>query len=277
MKQTWLVTGSSVGLGRSIVEAALAEGHNVVATARDPQALEDLTSRFADQLLAQRLDVTDGRNARGVVEAAVKRFGRLDVLVNNAGFSGVGSIEDIPLDLIEQQLQTNFMGAIHLCKAALPTMRAQGQGRIILISSIGARIATPGAGIYYASKAAVSALAETLALEVAPLGIKVSAVEPGAMRTRFAEVGSLQVTPFDADYDDTVGATVSMMRSSNYASLLGDPAGVAAMILQVAKLDNMPARILAGEDSFTMGTGAVAQQSASDARWEKLSRSATIS
>src|ERR1700726_2192507 len=151
MRETWLVTGSSVGLGRSIVEAALAEGHNVVATTRHPRTLDDLASQFPDQLLAQRLEVTDGRNARDVVEATIERFGRLDVLVNNAGFAGAGSIENMPLDLIEQQFDTNFMGAIHACKAALPTMRAQRQGRIILISSIGARIATPGAGIYYAS------------------------------------------------------------------------------------------------------------------------------
>jgi NAD(P)-dependent dehydrogenase (short-subunit alcohol dehydrogenase family) len=197
MNDTWLITGSSVGLGRSIVEAALAAGHNVVATARDPASLDDLASRFPDRLLAQRLDVTDEVRAREVVEAAVERFGLIDVLVNNAGFSGVGSIEDMPLDLIEAQFDTNFMGAVHTCKAVLPTMRAQGRGRIILVASIGARIATPGAGIYYASKAAVSALAETLALEVRPLGIKVTAVEPGAMRTRFAEAGSLQVAPFD--------------------------------------------------------------------------------
>lgn len=266
----------SVGLGRSIVEAALAEGHNVVATARHPRTLDDLASQFPDQLLAQRLEVTDGRNARDVVEANIERFGRLDVLVNNAGFAGVGSIENMPLDLVEQQFDTNFMGAIHACKAALPTMRAQRQGRIILISSIGARIATPGAGIYYASKAAVSALAEALALEGAPLGIKVTAVEPGAMRTRFAEAASLKVAPFDTAYDNTVGATVSMMRSRDYASFLQDPAGVAAMILKVAKLGDMPARILAGEDSYEMGTGVDACRSASDARWEKLSRSATV-
>jgi NAD(P)-dependent dehydrogenase (short-subunit alcohol dehydrogenase family) len=133
MKETWLVTGSSVGLGRSIVEAALAEGHNVVATARDPRTLDALASQFPEQLLARRLDVTDGRNARDVVEATVERFGRLDVLVNNAGFAGVGSIEDMPLALIEQQFDTNFMGAVHACKAALPTLRAQRQGRIILI------------------------------------------------------------------------------------------------------------------------------------------------
>jgi NAD(P)-dependent dehydrogenase (short-subunit alcohol dehydrogenase family) len=141
---------------------------------------------------------------------------------------------------------------------------------------IGAGIATPGAGIYYASKAAVSALAETLALEVAPLGIKVTAVEPGAMRTRFAEAGSLQVAPFDPAYDGTVGATVGMMRSPEYATVLRDPAGVAAMILKVAALDEMPARILAGADSYEMGTSADAARRASDIRWEDLSRSATV-
>src|SRR6202790_668239 len=124
MKETWLVTGSAVGLGRSIVEAALAEGHNVAATARHPRMLDDLASQFSDQLLVQRLEVTDGRNARDVVEATIERFGRLDVLFNNAGFAGVGSIENMPLDLIEQQFHTNVIGGIQGCKAALPTIRA---------------------------------------------------------------------------------------------------------------------------------------------------------
>src|SRR5260370_17600330 len=152
MKETWLVPGSSVGLGRSIVEAALAEGHNVVATARHPRTLDDLASQFPDQLLAKRLEVTDGRNARDVVEATIERFGRLDVLVNNAGFAGVGSIENMPLDLIEQQFDTNFMGAIHACKAALPTMRAQRQGRIFLFSSIAAPFPPPRSALSYPTK-----------------------------------------------------------------------------------------------------------------------------
>src|SRR3981189_3916567 len=130
MKETWLVTGSSVGLGRSIVEAALAEGPKVVPPAPPPRTLDDLASQFPDQLLAQRLEVTDGRNARDVVEATIERFGRLDVLVNNAGFAGVGSIENMPLDLIEQQFDPNFMGAIHPCKASLPTMRAPRHARL---------------------------------------------------------------------------------------------------------------------------------------------------
>jgi short-subunit dehydrogenase len=276
MASTWLMTGSSVGLGRSIAEAALAAGHHVVATARDPRALDDLAAKFPDQILSQRLDVTDANRSHEVVQATLDRFGRIDVLVNNAGFSGVGSIEDMPVNLIETQFQTNFMGAVHLCKAVLPTMRRQGRGRIILISSIGARIATAGAGVYYASKAAVSALAESLALEVAPLGVKVSAVEPGAMRTRFAEAGSLVVAPFDQAYDDTVGATVSMMRSPEYAAILRDPAGVAAMILRAAELDDMPVRLLAGADAYEMGIDADVRRSASDVRWSDLSRSATV-
>jgi NAD(P)-dependent dehydrogenase (short-subunit alcohol dehydrogenase family) len=273
MASTWLITGSSVGLGRSIAEAALAAGHNVVATARDPRALEALTAKFPHRFLAQQLDVTDGHRSREPILATLERFGRIDVLVNNAGFAGLCSIEDMPADLIETQFLTNFMGAVNLCQAVLPTMRRQGHGRIILISSIGARIATAGAGIYYASKAAVSALAESLALEVGPLGIQ---VQPGAMRTRFAEAGSLVVAPFDRAYEGTVGATVSMMRSPAYAAILQDPAGVASMILNLAGLDDMPVRLLAGADSFEMGICANARQSASDARWSDLSHSATL-
>src|SRR3979490_2862884 len=133
MKETWLVTGSSVGLGLSIVEAALAAGHNVVPTARDPRTLDNLASQFPDQLLAQRLEVTDGRNSRDVVEATIERFGRLDVLVNNGGCAGVGSSENMPLDLIEQRCTRDVALVIGASRAAVPPMRAQRQGRIILI------------------------------------------------------------------------------------------------------------------------------------------------
>lgn len=277
MTDTFLVTGSSVGLGRSIVEAALAAGHNVVATARNPAALSDLTGQNPGQLMILALDVTNGEQARAVVTQATERFGGLDVLINNAGFSGVGSIEDMPLELVEAQMATNFMGAVNLSRAVLPIMRAQGHGRILLISSIGARIATAGAAAYYASKAAVSALAESLALEVGPLGISVTAIEPGAMRTRFAEAGSLQVTPFDTAYDATVGATARMMRSPEYNAILRDPNSVAQMILQVAALKDAPSRILAGADSVDMGMAAGDARRASDQYWEALSRSASVS
>jgi len=273
MAQTWLVTGSSVGLGRAIVEAALTAGHNVVATARNPRTLDDLTQRFPENLLAHRLDVTDSAEARAVVMATIERFGSVDVLANNAGFAGVGSVEDMPLELVEKQFSTNFMGALLTSRAVLPVMRARGRGRIILVSSIGARTATPGAGIYYATKAAVSSLAECLALEVERLGIKVTAVEPGAMRTRFAKADSMEVAPFDAAYENTVGATIATMRSTNFASAAKDPSNHAAIILKVAALDNPPTRLLVGADAFDWGTGADARRHASDTQWEGLSRS----
>ena len=273
MTQTWIVTGSSVGLGRAIVEAALSAGHNVVATARSPRTLDEFAARFPDSLLAHRLDVTSGADVHAVVAATVDRFGSVDVLVNNAGFAGLGSVEDIPLELVEKQFSTNFMGALLTCRAVLPVMRAQGQGRIILISSIGARTATAGAGIYYATKAAVSSLAESLALEVEPLGIKVTAVEPGAMRTRFAKADSMEVAPFDAAYEKTVGATVAMMRSTQFSSIAKDPTTHAAIILRVAALETPPIRLLTGADAFEWGIGADTRRRTSDVQWEALSRS----
>lgn len=250
-------------------------GARVVATARNPHTLTDIADRYGDRLLALSLDVTQPDAWRRAVEHAIERFGRIDVLVNNAGFGGLGSVEEMPLDLIRDQFETNFMGALHACKAVLPVMRAQGDGQIILVSSIGARIATPGAAVYYASKAAVSSLAETLALEVVPFGIKVTAVEPGGMKTRFAEPQSLKISTFDRAYDATVGATVAMMQSPEFAAAQHDPDGHASMILALASLDNPPSRLLAGADAYDYGVGADAARSASDSRWQALSRSAT--
>lgn len=275
MSQVWFVTGSSVGLGRSLVECLLAAGHEVVATARNPDLLDDLARKHPERLLCVPLDVTSIRDWNSGIAAAQERFGRIDVLVNNAGFASVGSVEDIPLDQVRRQFETNFMGALMGCKAVLPIMRSQACGRIILISSIGARIATPGAAIYYASKAAISSLADSLALEVAPFGITVTAVEPGAMRTRFAKAESLNVSPFQSHYEATVGATVTMMHSKEYNDALHDPAGHARMILDLAKLSDPPSRILAGDDAFTYGTAAGAQRRETDLRYTEFSCSAT--
>jgi NAD(P)-dependent dehydrogenase (short-subunit alcohol dehydrogenase family) len=277
MSEVWFVTGSSVGLGRAIVEAALAAGHNVVATARKVEALGDLARRYPAQLLATSLDVASADDWVFAVGAALERFGRIDVMVNNAGFGGLGSVEDIPMDLVRDQFETNFMGAFLACKSAIPVMREQGGGRILLVSSVGARISTPGTAAYFASKAAVSSLAETLALEVAPFEIKVTAIEPGGMRTRFAEAGSMKFSPFDHGYEATVGATVKMLESSEYKASLHDPAGHAVLILEVAKMDNPPVRILAGGDAYDYGTTADARQREDDERWQALSRSATTS
>jgi NAD(P)-dependent dehydrogenase (short-subunit alcohol dehydrogenase family) len=273
MPKTWLVTGSSIGLGRAIVEAVLAGGDNVVATARDTSALDDLSDVHGARIRLVKHDVRNANAAIEAVRAANEAFGRLDIAVNNAGFAGLGSVENIPIELIEDQFAVNFMGAVHLCRAALPSMRVRRKGRIVLVSSIGARIATAGAAIYYSSKAALSSLAQSLALEVAPLGIQVTAVEPGALRTRFADQGSLKVSSFDAAYDSTVGATESMMQTPQYKAILRDPAAVAGAIVRLALLDHPPVRLLLGEDAFAMGVKSYSDQAESDLRWEALSRS----
>lgn len=276
MSKVWMVTGSSVGLGRAIVEAALAAGHSVVATARKVSTLDDLVSQHPEKLLALPLDVACRQDWDAAVAAAVKRFGVIDVLVNNAGFGAVGAVEDMPIALVHRLVDTNLIGAVHACQATMPTLRMQGHGHIMLISSIGARIATPGAAFYYASKAAVSALAESFALEVAPLGIKVTAVEPGGMRTRFAENASLEVIEPDLTYEQTVGATIAMMQSPEYSAYLGDPAGHAALVLALAQLETPPVRILAGADAVMFGAQASAQRATSDEQWKALGQSATI-
>lgn len=276
MSKVWMVTGSSVGLGRAIVEAALAAGHSVVATARKVSTLDELVSQHPEKLLALTLDVACRQDWDAAVAAAVKRFGVIDVLVNNAGFGAVGAVEDMPIELVHRLVDTNLIGAVHACQATMPMLRMQGHGHIMLISSIGARIATPGAAFYYASKAAVSAFAESFALEVAPLGIKVTVVEPGGMRTRFAENASLEVIEPDLTYEQTVGATIAMMQSPEYSAYLGDPAGHAALVLALAQLEAPPVRILAGADAVMFGAQASAQRATSDEQWKALGQSATI-
>lgn len=272
----WMVTGSSVGLGRAIVEAALAAGHRVVATARDVATLDALVSQYPQQLLALPLDVTRRAAWDAALAVAVARFGAVDVLVNNAGFGAVGAVENTPVEVVRQLFDTNLIGAVHACQAAMPILREQGHGHIILVSSIGARIATPGAAFYYASKAALSAFADSFALEAAPLGIKVSAIEPGGMRTRFAQASSLTLIEPDPAYADTVGTTIAMMQSPEYDAYLGDPAGHAALVLALAQLDAPPVRLLAGADAVMLAAQADTQRSASDAQWAALARSASI-
>ncbi|MGO6907409.1 SDR family NAD(P)-dependent oxidoreductase, partial [Rhizobium ruizarguesonis] len=174
MSRVWLITGSSRGLGRALAEAVLASGDNLVATARDPGQLADLSERYGDQALTLALDVTDEAAAAAAVEAGVKRFGRIDVLVNNAGYGNVGSIEDTSLADFRAQIETNLFGTIIMTKAVIALMRGQGAGHIIQFSSVGGRIGPAGRGAYSAAKFGVEGFSEVLAREVAPFGIKVT-------------------------------------------------------------------------------------------------------
>ena len=272
MKKTFILTGSSRGLGRSIAAAILEAGHQLVATARQPDQLAELAVRHGDRMLAVRLDVTDYGATQRAVAAGLERFGKLDVVVGNAGFANVGSVEDMPVGAIEAQFATNFMGSVHLVKAALPALRERGAGHIIQISSIGARIATAGAAAYYASKWALAGFFESLALEVEPLGIHVTAIEPGGMKTDFANDTSLTIFPASAPYLATAGATATMMKAPGYSDTYADPARIAALVLKVVDQENPPVRLLAGGGTYDYATQVDVARSEADRHWEWLSR-----
>src|SRR5580698_7431338 len=221
----WLITGSSRGLGRALAES-------VLATARDISQLDDLPRRFGDAVRLVPLDVTDQGAAMNAVDAAVGGFGGLDVLVNNAGYGNVSSIEDTSLADFRSQIETNLFGVINLTKAAIPTLRQQRSGHIIQVSSISGRIGPAGRGAYAAAKWGVEGFSEVLAKELGPLGIKVTIVEPGGFRTDFAG-SSTTLREGRPEYDATVGAAIRFQRDYN-GKQPGDPAKAAAAIIRIA-------------------------------------------
>src|SRR5882724_3249657 len=230
MSKVWLITGSSRGIGRELAKAVLAAGHRLVATARKPEDLSDLVAQYGDRVRAVALDVTDAAAARAAVAAATSAFGRLDVVVNNAGYANINSIEDLPEDDFRAQIETNFFGVVNVTRAALPVLRAQRDGHIIQISSIGGRRASVGLSAYQSAKFAVEGFSEALANEVRPLGIRVTIVEPGGMRTDWAGA-SMHIDEIGKDYQGTIGRYVEMRRDLAGAAQ-GDPAKVAQAVLQ---------------------------------------------
>ncbi len=263
-----LVTGASRGLGRDIVIAALADGHRVVAGVRSVPALTDLAAEHPESLVVVELDVTNDGHVRGAVSATVQRFGRIDVLVNNAGYANMAAIEDVDFEDFTAQVDTNFYGVVRLTRAVLPIMRAQRCGHIVQISSVGGRLTRPGLAAYQSSKWAVNGFSGVLAAEVAPLGIKVSVLEPGGMRTDWAG-SSMRVDPVRAEYAQTVGTAAGMSRTGHLGA--SDPAKVADLVLQVIGMAAPPARLLVGPDAFRYATAAGRDLLASDEKWETLS------
>src|SRR5580704_4535855 len=248
MAQVWLVTGSSRGLGRGIVEAGLAAGNKVLATARDIQSLADL-ERYGDQVKLLAMDVTDeAAAAANAVMAAVDVFGTLDVVINNAGYGNLSSVEDTPLSEFRAQIETNLFGTIIVTKAALTYFREEKTGHFIQFSSVGGRIGPPGRGPYSAAKWGVEGFSEVLSREVAPLGIKVTIVEPGGFRTDFAG-SSTELSEGHPEYDSTVGATARFQRNYN-GKQPGDPKKAAQAIIQLTQERNPPLRLLLGSDAY---------------------------
>jgi NAD(P)-dependent dehydrogenase (short-subunit alcohol dehydrogenase family) len=267
--RVWLVTGSSRGLGRKIVEAALDRGDSVVATARTPASLDDLAGRYPDTLRTIPHDVTIRAQADAAVGLAESAFGGLDIVVNNAGYANLESIEDATEDSFRNQVETVFFGTVHTTRAALPALRRRGGGSIINVSSVGGRLASPGLGAYQSAKWATDGFTEVLALETAPLNIKVTAIEPGGMATDWAG-SSMSIPPVTPSYQPTVGAARGVFGSM---TPLGDPAKVARAVLAIVDEPEPPTRILLGSEAYAYATAAARAQLASDEQWIDLTRS----
>ncbi|RKN13208.1 SDR family NAD(P)-dependent oxidoreductase [Micromonospora musae] len=274
MSKTWLITGSSAGLGRHLVEAALAAGDNVVAASRSPRQLDDLALRHGERLLAVSLDVTDPAAARTVVNSAVERFGSLDVLVNNAGYATTASAEDFPEDEFRRQVETNLFGVVNMTKAALPVMRRQRSGHLIQVSSIGGRVGgTSGLSAYQTAKYGVEGYSAVVASEVAPLGIKVTIIEPGGLRTNWAGGAAEPSVPVRAEYDDTVGRWLRMFADYS-GNEPGDPARAADAIVEIAASEEPPLRLLLGSDALQIALDHSRNQITEAQKWAELTRSA---
>ena len=248
MAQVWLVTGSSRGLGRAIVEAGLFAGNKVLATARDIKSLGELSERYGDQVKLFQLDVTDESSAAGAVKTAIDAFGSLDVVINNAGYGNLSSIEDMPMSDFRAQIETNLFGTIIVTKAALPYFRERKAGHFVQFSSMGGRIGPPGRGPYSAAKWGVEGFSEVLSHEVAPLGIKVTIIEPGGFRTDFAG-SSTKLSEGHPEYDSTVGATARFQRAYN-GKQPGDPKKAAQTIVRLTQEQKPPLRLLLGSDAY---------------------------
>lgn len=272
MSKVWLITGSARGLGRHIAEAVLAAGHSLVATARQPERLKDLADQHGDRIRTVSLDVTDAAAARAAIDTAVSAFGRLDVLVNNAGYGHVTPFEQTSAADFRAQIETNFFGVVNLTRAALPIMRKQRSGHIIQISSVGGRMGTPGLSAYQSAKWAVGGFTEVLAKEVGPLGIKVTALEPGGMRTNWGEIARGAVPELWPDYQASVG--MLMARLAEYIGHeVGDPDKVAKVILQLAEHPAPPEHLLLGSDAVHFFQQVDGARRADAEHWQAVSLS----
>ncbi|HUC16156.1 MAG TPA: oxidoreductase [Acetobacteraceae bacterium] len=272
MAKTWFITGASRGFGALIAEGALQRGDNVVATARNPAAVTDRLGK-SERLLALALDVTDEAQARVAADAAVQRFGRIDILLNNAGFGLLGAVEEATAEEIERVYRTNVFGLLAVTRAVLPHMRRQHSGHVLNISSIGGYAASAGWGVYCSTKFAVEALTEALALELKPLGIRATVIEPGFFRTDFLDASSLATSGASiADYAETAGAMRQFAAGANHAQP-GDPAKLARAILRVVDADDPPTRMPFGSDTVRRIEAKNAFVAAELARWRDLALS----
>jgi NAD(P)-dependent dehydrogenase (short-subunit alcohol dehydrogenase family) len=269
---TWLITGCSTGLGRALAEAVIAAGHNAVVTARDAQRVADLADGNEDRVLALALDVTDTAQVTDAVSQAEEKFGDIDVLVNNAGYGYRAAVEEGDEADIRTLFETHFFGAVAMIKAVLPAMRSRRSGAIVNISTIGVQIMPVGSGYYAASKAALEGMSGALYGELKPLGISVTAVEPGAFRTDFAGRSLTQSSTVIDDYAETAGKR-RKEHDTVHGTQPGDPERAAEAIIAAIESAEPPAFLLLGSDALSTYRRLAAARLDSIQTWESLSTS----
>ncbi|TDD57038.1 SDR family NAD(P)-dependent oxidoreductase [Nonomuraea terrae] len=272
--RVWLITGCSTGFGREVALAALAAGDRVMATARRPETLADLAEIGGDRVSTAALDVTDPASVQAAAQATLAVFGRIDVLVNNAGFTMIGAVEETSMEQLRSLMEVNFFGAAEVTKAIVPLMREQGSGTIVQMSSLGGRMTYPGLGGYDAAKHALEAFSEALSSELAPLGVRVLLVEPGMFRTKITD--NMVLAPENPAYQATSGGLRQMV-AATAGKEPGDPAKGAAAIIKVLDAENPPLRLVLGGDAVDALRAHHESLLADMVTWETLSRSTAMS
>ncbi len=276
-QRTWLITGANSGLGLRMTSQLLERGDSVAATARNPEQLDDLAGKYPDHLRVYRLDVSDTGAIRSVVEQAYADFGRIEVVVSNAGYGLAGAAEELLDDEIDRQIATNLVGSIQLIRAVLPRLRQQGGGRILQLSSVGGQIAYPGFSLYHATKWGIEGFCEAVATEVAPFNIGITIVEPGGTRTDFGG-RSISLPPAIEAYRDTpAGELRRRLEAGNISDTRpGDPDKVAAAIIGSVDIEPAPLRLATGSDAFVNISTILKRRLAAIEAQEDLARSTDV-
>jgi NAD(P)-dependent dehydrogenase (short-subunit alcohol dehydrogenase family) len=268
--RVWLVTGASRGIGRAVCEYLLEGGESVACTARNPKSVEDLVARYPDQALAVQLDVTSTPSVKAAIDAVIARFGRVDVLLNNAGSGIVGALEEVPEEEVRHAFETNVYGPYRVTQALLPHLRKQRSGHIMNTSSVLGAVTMVGFCFYSAAKFALNGMMETLADEVAPLGIRVTVLEPASFRTEFRKSDAFYVAPQIDDYAQTVGKFRDMLGETD-GKQPGDPKRAAKVILAMANAENPPLHLPMGENAVAGIRKLIAKRTAELEEWQELS------
>lgn len=269
MEKIWFITGSSRGLGRSLTAAVLAKGDKVAATARNTEQLKDFEAQYPGQLLAIQLDVTNQEQINAAIENTIQHFGRIDVLVNNAGFGITGAVEAFTDEQVTSQLDTNLWAPIAITRAALPYMRKQRSGHILQISSIGGRVGSGGVSVYQAAKFGLSGFSEGLAQEVAPLGIKVIVIEPGGFRTDWAGDSMTYARDIEG-YEETVGKRAEFFKSGKFVPV-GDPDKAAKVMLDIVDHPAPPLHLILGSEGLAIVKASETAKMAELEKWAPVS------